>query len=175
MIPPVEMGAYSTHLPESQIINLTLEYQKHATKTHNMADRLTQLQTCVDQMLTQYFSALTHINTNHGFKSLAGEELVKDDTVPVVTDEERERTLEELAKDLVVKSQQIDYLIDSLPGIGSSEEHQMQQIEKLQKELEHYDQVTEDVIKEKDELLEHCDELILKLAQRKAHIDVESM
>lgn len=140
-----------------------------------MADRLTQLQTCVDQMLTQYFSALTHINTTHGFKSLAGEELVKDDTVPVVTDEERERTLEELAKDLVVKSQQIDYLIDSLPGIGSSEEHQMQQIEQLQKELEEYDQVTEEVIKEKDELLEHCDELILKLAQRKAQIDVESM
>lgn len=169
------MGAYNEQLPESQIINLTFEYQKLATKIQNMADRLTQLQTCVDQMLTQYFSALTHINVNHGFKSIAGEELVKDETVPVVTDEERERTLEELAKDLVVKSQQIDYLIDSLPGIGSSEEHQMQQIEQLQKELEHYDQVTEEVIKEKDELLEHCDELILKLAQRKAQIDVESM
>ena len=41
----------------------------------------------------------------------------------------------ELARDLVIKEQQIEYLISVLPGIGSSEKEQEGRIRELEKEL----------------------------------------
>lgn len=44
-------------------------------------------------------------------------------------------SLRELAQSLVLKEQQIEYLIQSLPGIGSSERDQERRIRELQEEL----------------------------------------
>lgn len=41
----------------------------------------------------------------------------------------------ELARDLVIKEQQIEYLISVLPGIGSSEAEQEKRIRELEREL----------------------------------------
>ena len=43
--------------------------------------------------------------------------------------------LHELARDLVVKEQQIEYLINSLPGLGSSEADQEKRMRELEVEL----------------------------------------
>lgn len=48
---------------------------------------------------------------------------------------EHAASLRELAQGLVLKEQQIEYLIQSLPGIGSSERDQERRIRELQKEL----------------------------------------
>lgn len=40
-----------------------------------------------------------------------------------------------LVRDLVVKEQQIEHLIKALPGIGTSEEEQEEQIRSLEREL----------------------------------------
>jgi len=44
--------------------------------------------------------------------------------------------MQELAQDLVVKEQQIEAIVDSLPGIGVSEGGQVRKIAELEKELE---------------------------------------
>lgn len=49
--------------------------------------------------------------------------------------EEFTASLRELAQGLVLKEQQIEYLIQSLPGIGSSEQDQERRIKELQEEL----------------------------------------
>lgn len=49
--------------------------------------------------------------------------------------EEFAASLRELAQGLVLKEQQIEYLIQSLPGIGSSEQDQERRIRELQEEL----------------------------------------
>lgn len=41
----------------------------------------------------------------------------------------------ELARDLIIKEQQIEYLISVLPGIGSSEAEQEKRIRELEREL----------------------------------------
>jgi mediator of RNA polymerase II transcription subunit 21 len=43
----------------------------------------------------------------------------------------------ELARDLIIKEQQIEYLISRLPGIGSSEAEQEARIRELEGELRH--------------------------------------
>lgn len=48
--------------------------------------------------------------------------------------------LRELAQDLVIKEQQIEYLINSLPGIGSSEADQEKRMKELEGELKKVEQ-----------------------------------
>lgn len=61
--------------------------------------------------------------------------------------------LRELARDLVLKEQQIEYLISVLPGIGESEANQSQRIVALEKELREADEERKAAVKVKDELV----------------------
>lgn len=70
----------------------------------------------------------------------------------------------ELARDIVLKSKQIDLLIDLLPGIGTSEDEQMQKLIDLQKTLEDVELEKQQVLVESSILLAKCDDLILKVA-----------
>lgn len=70
----------------------------------------------------------------------------------------------ELARDIVLKSKQIDVLIDLLPGIGSSEQDQMNRLEELEESLEKVESERQQVLVESSILLAKCDDLILKVA-----------
>lgn len=83
--------------------------------------------------------------------------------------------LNELSKDIILKSQQIEVLIGSLPGIGISEEDQMKRIQSLEEELKDVEAEREKVIEEKDQLLQKCDELILKVSKEKVEIEREPL
>lgn len=72
--------------------------------------------------------------------------------------------INELSTDIILKSRQISMLIDSLPGVGVSEESQLQLIKELSEELESVEQARVNKIKEKDELLKWCESLIVDLA-----------
>lgn len=72
--------------------------------------------------------------------------------------------LKELARDIVVKSKQIDMLTDLLPGIGSTRKDQMDQIQQLQNELERVEFDRQQALVESSILLAKCDDLILKVA-----------
>ncbi|ODQ66248.1 hypothetical protein NADFUDRAFT_50169 [Nadsonia fulvescens var. elongata DSM 6958] len=117
-----------------------------------MADRLTQLQTCLDQLVKQCYSSLSYINKNHDFKSVdpnlsigaiaaTANITLSDPNVVPVPREEFQRVQMELARDLVVKTQQIEILIDSLPGIGVSKQSQLERVKALEEELQMLDKV----------------------------------
>ncbi|EEH36295.1 hypothetical protein PAAG_00618 [Paracoccidioides lutzii Pb01] len=156
-----------------------------------MADILTQLQTCLDQLATQFYATLCYLTTYHDHSAAirpsniptAIPQLKKipknpppsisaatatttttggtastpqpqqqpntpvaeqappaqqqqspteptPDTAEVFAQRQRE-----LARDLIIKEQQIEYLISVLPGVGSSEAEQEERIRRLAEEL----------------------------------------
>ncbi|PLB55760.1 hypothetical protein P170DRAFT_506288 [Aspergillus steynii IBT 23096] len=165
-----------------------------------MADILTQLQTCLDQLATQFYATLGYLTTYHDNSpaipppgiptaapalaripknsslppapagapagaqaspppshtaqpgqpggQLGGEPGAVtpggtatgaggDPNLPPAADSPRvfAARQRELARDLVIKEQQIEYLISVLPGIDSSEEQQERRIRELEREL----------------------------------------
>ena len=66
----------------------------------------------------------------------------------------------ELAQDLVVKEQQIEVLISSLPGLDSSEHDQERYIKELEEELKAAEALRQEAAKEKDEMLAKLDRVI---------------
>ncbi|KKK24181.1 putative RNA polymerase II transcription mediator complex subunit Srb7 [Aspergillus rambellii] len=174
-----------------------------------MADILTQLQTCLDQLATQFYATLGYLTTYHdnspatpppnipdaapplariqknstnppipagaatvvasqqaspppapgavpsvGVPGTAtgggADEGIVDPSLPPRPDSPRTfaSRQRELARDLVIKEQQIEYLISVLPGIGSSEAQQEKRIRELEGELRLVEEERETKIKD---------------------------
>lgn len=73
--------------------------------------------------------------------------------------------MNELSTDIILKTRQILTLIASLPGAGVSPKDQLTRIDELQKELTQVESEKVEKIRQKDELLEWCNELISSLAK----------
>jgi len=69
--------------------------------------------------------------------------------------------LKEMAKDLVVKSQQIELLIANLPGVNSSEAEQVQRMKELERELEDLEGERLRAVEQKEQLLKKVEEKIM--------------
>ncbi|KAL4910068.1 mediator complex, subunit Med21 [Aspergillus multicolor] len=177
-----------------------------------MADILTQLQTCLDQLATQFYATIGYLTTYHdnspaipppiptaapalakiqrnstnppipasaaailsqsspsvaagavtpgppapsaipgaeggeaGAAPGAGEEGLPPRPDSPRTFAARQR---ELARDLVIKEQQIEYLISVLPGIGTSEQEQERRIRELEGELREVEEERERKVRE---------------------------
>ncbi|KAH0368128.1 hypothetical protein KCU65_g4108, partial [Aureobasidium melanogenum] len=159
-----------------------------------MADRLTQLQDCLDDLATQMFASIRYIQTRHQFASIPGQPDMSEPTAPnapaplqpnaapnTLTASAAEQggpntaalqqqdptqppgpddpatfqaALRELARDLVLKEQQIEYLISVLPGIGESEANQSQRIQALEKELREADEERKVALAEREAMLD---------------------
>ncbi|PNS17001.1 Mediator of RNA polymerase II transcription subunit 21 [Sphaceloma murrayae] len=134
-----------------------------------MADRLTQLQDCLDDLATQMFASLRYINAHHSFASIPGQPdqapttqknedgtqtTMQDPANDIVPDDPAlfQASLRELARDLVLKEQQIEYLIKVLPGIGNSEKEQNERIEKLDGELREIEGERKEAARERDQM-----------------------
>jgi mediator of RNA polymerase II transcription subunit 21 len=55
---------------------------------------------------------------------------------PPPTQEEYQNDIRELSRDMLLKEQQIEVLIASLPGLNTSENEQVERMKELEKELE---------------------------------------
>jgi mediator of RNA polymerase II transcription subunit 21 len=62
--------------------------------------------------------------------------------------------LHELARDLILKEQQIELLIDRLPGIGTSERAQRERMRELEQQLQEIEVQRREAVAEKEVLLE---------------------
>lgn len=71
----------------------------------------------------------------------------------------------ELARDLIVKEQQVEYLISSLPGLDNSEHDQEQLIKDLEEELRVAEAQRLEAVKEKDEVMKQLDQ-VLRMIRR---------
>ncbi|CAK3811556.1 related to RNA polymerase II holoenzyme mediator subunit [Lecanosticta acicola] len=134
-----------------------------------MADRLTQLQDCLDDLLTQMYSSLNYIYTRHQYGEIPGQpnqapqpasqEATANGVTPAANGNATNTpapaqngtgdagspapdppdtfnaAMHELAQDLVLKEQQIELIIRSLPGIGNSEAEQEKRMRELEAEL----------------------------------------
>lgn len=76
----------------------------------------------------------------------------------------------ELARDIMVKTRQIDLLIASLPGAGVTEQDQLQRVQRLETELELAEQERLRWLMRRKELLAKCDSIILQLTKSKNDI-----
>ncbi|KAF2859811.1 hypothetical protein K470DRAFT_271237 [Piedraia hortae CBS 480.64] len=108
-----------------------------------MADRLTQLQDAIDHQLSLMYAAVNYIQGKHPPGQFPGQPSQRKDGEEAAatpggsphSPDEFEASLRELAISLVLQEQQIEYLISSLPGLGSSEETQERRMRELETEL----------------------------------------
>lgn len=77
--------------------------------------------------------------------------------------EEFRAGLLELSRDLIVKEQQIEVLISTLPGLDTSEADQEKNVRELEEELKIAEVQRQEAIKEKDQILVKLDEVIRNL------------
>lgn len=136
------------------------------TNTIKMSDRLSQLQEAVDQLMEQFIATYFYIDRHHDLKTFGP----KDTIAPQKADQPPEvDTLPadvfaagqlELARDLITREQQIEYLISSLPGLDNSEHDQLQSIKELEEELMVAEKQRQEAVKEKDEVLVKLDQTL---------------
>ncbi|KAK0671098.1 putative mediator of RNA polymerase II transcription subunit 21 [Cercophora samala] len=131
-----------------------------------MGDKLTQLQESMDQLLTQFIAALYYNERHHDLQKFSPSDKIPDlkpDQPPEVEtlDPEQFRAGQlELARDLITKEQQIEYLISTLPGLDNSERDQLQMIRELEEELGAAEQQRQEALRERDEVLKRLDGLV---------------
>lgn len=130
-----------------------------------MADRLTQLQICLDQLVEQFCATLHYVDTHHEFLPGDGEEAMTDPQATVAPPEEFKATIGELSTDLILKTRQILALIDSLPGAGVSQQDQVRKITELQRELSQVQDDKVEAVRHKEELLTWCNELLVDFSK----------
>jgi mediator of RNA polymerase II transcription subunit 21 len=66
----------------------------------------------------------------------------------------------ELAQDLILKEQQIEFLISVLPGLENSEKDQEQMIKQLEEELKAAEEQRKEAVKEKEAVLARLESVI---------------
>ncbi|KAK3369020.1 mediator complex, subunit Med21 [Lasiosphaeria ovina] len=130
-----------------------------------MGDRLTQLQDAADQLVDQFIACYYYIERHHELETFGPNDKIHDlkdnpkevDSFPPDVFQAGQL---ELARDLITKEQQIEYLISSLPGLDNSEHDQEQLIKDLEEELRVAEAQRLDAIKEKDEILVRLDQVL---------------
>lgn len=153
---------------------------QYRTLWHSMStDKLTQLQAEFNQLLIQFFSVYSYNAQRHpleppaaipglAFTALKQTEPGPEDTDPTKTayplqpvDQKTfDEAQEELAEDLVLKTQQIQRLIADLPGIDQDQSQQAEVIRKLVGEVEDMDKATRAKRREMRQLVKRLDALL---------------
>ncbi|KAJ4289106.1 RNA polymerase II mediator complex subunit [Kalmusia sp. IMI 367209] len=150
-----------------------------------MADILTQIQDELDMLLNQMQSSFAYIRLRAPPANIPGQPLLStfaefdaqnaaqntqntsqtasqpQPTAPP-TQEEFQKDIQELSKDMVLKEQQIEVLIASLPGLNTSEQEQVQRMKELERELEEIEGERLAAVKEKEVLLQKVEDRIVR-------------
>jgi mediator of RNA polymerase II transcription subunit 21 len=71
--------------------------------------------------------------------------------------------MHELARDLMIKSTQIEFLITTLPGIGVSEDEQQARLRSLEEQLKEAEEERIKSVEEKERARERLEEVVVNL------------
>ncbi|KAI9890227.1 MAG: RNA polymerase II mediator complex subunit [Vezdaea aestivalis] len=135
-----------------------------------MADRVTQIQDALDQLATQFYASLRYVLAHHNTSVISTQP-----TQPLSASDPQYQgqqpdspavfasALTELSRDLIVKEQQIEYLVSVLPGIGSSSATQEARLKELESELRRAEQEKEGAVRERDKMVERVEDLLMKV------------
>lgn len=82
---------------------------------------------------------------------------------PPPSQEEFHRDLRELSRDLLLKEQQIEVLVASLPGLNASEKEQVERMKELERELEEIEGERVEAVREKERLVRRVEEKIMSV------------
>lgn len=131
-----------------------------------MSDRLSQLQLCLDQLLDIFFSGLSYVDSHHSVVKLDPNDPQMNDPEHTEDDPQLfQDSLNELSRDIIIKTRQILTTIDTLPGVGVSEKDQLETIQKLKGDLTNAEIQKNSAIDRKEILLEYVNELILDISK----------
>ncbi|KAL7950356.1 mediator complex, subunit Med21 [Trichoderma barbatum] len=131
-----------------------------------MGDRLTQLQDAVDQLAQQLVAALHFVHMRHDLEMLGPKDKIREPKeqapkeVDALPPQDFRAGLVELARDLIVKEQQIEVLISTLPGLDNSEQDQERHIKDLEEDLKTAEAQRVEALKERDHILKQLDGII---------------
>jgi mediator of RNA polymerase II transcription subunit 21 len=135
-----------------------------------------------DQLATQYYASVCYNVTRHSLVppvqtsdpySLPVKEEIKDEDAgadvsrPLRPDSPTTFATNQLqlVRDLIIKEQQIEYLIKTLPGIGTSEGEQVERIQALEKELRQMQEQRKQKRKEMRATVKKLENVIMGVAQ----------
>ncbi|CAI6235714.1 unnamed protein product [Periconia digitata] len=157
-----------------------------------MADILTQIQDELDMLLNQMQSSLAYIHhrtppahipsqpllssfAEHEAQAAAQQAASHPNNpnnsaqppapAPLPTPDEFRKDIRELSRDLLLKEQQIEILIGSLPGLHSSEAEQLERMRELERELEDLEGERIKAVKEKESLVKVVEDRIMSLGK----------
>ncbi|KAL1607969.1 RNA polymerase II mediator complex subunit [Paraconiothyrium brasiliense] len=146
-----------------------------------MGDILTQIQDELDMLLNQMQSSFAYIRNRAPPAPIPGQPMLSSmqefeaqniaaanpsaappAPPPLPTAEEFQKDIAELSRDMVLKEQQIEVLIASLPGLDKSEAEQVARMKELEKELEGLEGERMRAVEEKEALVKKVEGKIVK-------------
>lgn len=110
---------------------------------------------------TQETNAGNAPTTNGNAEANADQTMATSEPAPD-TPEVFQAALRELSRDLIMKEQQIEYLVGVLPGIGTSERDQNERIQALEVELRQVEQERRVALQERDDMVDTLGQLAAK-------------
>ncbi|KAH8656156.1 mediator complex, subunit Med21/Med9, partial [Tricladium varicosporioides] len=123
------------------------------------------------QLANQFIASIYYVNRHHNLQAVSATDVVRndkkaDDPTPVDQDvdalppDQFKAQQRELAQDLILKEQQIEFLISILPGLENSEKDQEETIKQLEKELQAAEVERKQALKDKEEVLARLEGVI---------------
>ncbi|KAK1825717.1 putative mediator of rna polymerase [Podospora conica] len=131
-----------------------------------MADRLTQLQEAADELANQFIACFYYLERRHDLEPFGPNDKIPDlkpeqpKEVDSLPPDVFQAGMVELARDLILKEQQMEYLISNLPGLDNSEREQEQLIKDLEEELKVAEAQRLEAVKEKQEVLAKLNQVL---------------
>ncbi|KAG2177243.1 hypothetical protein INT43_007900 [Umbelopsis isabellina] len=141
-------------------------------------DRLTQLQDAVDAMARMFTNSIYYVHEKSAMAALS-------ENIPIIHPKAKslllatykvqadppevfQQNMKELVTDIVKKGQEIDQLIEALPGISRTEEEQIEQLSKLEEQNAKANQEYEKAVADTESLMAEITQALRRITDEQS-------